>query len=79
MKAMSAVLISLSIPVSNALAAGVAPEGGGSGFLMECLIGLLVLIVLFQFIPGIALFGGMVKGIFAPDKEAAHEGSASEQ
>ena len=77
MKAMSATIISLVITASRALAAGGATEVGRSGFLTECLLGLFVMIFLFQFIPGCTLFIGMVKGMFVPDKEAMPAGSAS--
>jgi hypothetical protein len=69
MKTMSAILISLMITASNALAAGGAPEGGGSCLMTECLLALLVMIVLFQFIPGMTLLIDMVKGIFAQGKQ----------
>ena len=78
MKTMSATVISLVVTASRALAAGGATEGRGYGLLTECLLGLFVVIFLFQFIPGITLLIGTVKGIFAPGKGVAHLGSASD-
>jgi hypothetical protein len=78
MKAMSAIVISLMVTASRALAVGAAPEGGGSGLLTECLLAVLVMIVLFQFIPGMALLIESVKGIFAPSKTGIPTGSDSD-
>ena len=76
MKAIPALVASLTISVSRALATGGALEGGRSGLLTECLLALLVVIVLSQFIPGITLLVHTVQGIFAYDKEETHPGPA---
>jgi hypothetical protein len=75
MKAISAMLISLTIFVSRALAAGSASESGHYGLMTECLIAFFVTIFLFQFVPGITLLVGALKGIFAPDKAETPVGS----
>jgi uncharacterized membrane protein len=75
MKAISTMLISLMITATRALAAGGVPEGEGLGLLASCFIGFGVLIVLFQFIPGVMLLVGMLKGIFTSEKKEAHEAS----
>ena len=79
MKALSALLISLTITASKALAADVAYEGGRSGFLTECLIALLVMVVLFQFVPGFTLLVDSVKKMFASDPEKAQVTTAIEE
>ena len=79
MKAISAMIISLTITASRALAAGGAYEGGRSGFLTECLIALLVMVVLFQFVPGFTLLVDSVKKMFASDNEKAQVTTASEK
>ena len=76
MKAMSAMLISLTITASRVLAAGGVPEGGHSGFMTECLLALFVIIFLFQFVPGITLLVGSVKAMFSSEKEDRQVGSA---
>lgn len=78
MRAISATLTTLMITASQALAAGGAPEGEGLGILAACFIGLGVMIVLFQFIPGIMLMVGMLKGVFSLGRKDAHEAPASE-
>ena len=78
MKTISAILISLTFIASRALAAGGASEGGSYGLLTECLIALLVMIFLFQFVPGFSLLLGMVKGMFAADKVDKPVGSECE-
>lgn len=65
MRAISAMLTALIITASQALAAGGTPEGEGIGILAACFIGFGVMIVLFQFIPGIMLMVGMLKGILS--------------
>jgi hypothetical protein len=75
MKAISALFISLAFTASSALATGAASEGRSYGLMTECLIAFFVTIFLFQFVPGITLLVGAVKGIFAPDSEKLPAGS----
>ena len=79
MKALPAMLISLTVTASRVLASSGAPEGGRSGLMTECLIALLVMIVVFQFIPGMTLFVGMLKAMFAPGKRETQASPASEE
>ena len=73
MRAISAMLISLMITASQVLAAGGAPEGEGLGLLATLFIGFGVMIVLFQFIPGIMLMVGMLKGVFSSARKDTQE------
>ncbi len=57
-------LLSLLGSSSMAFAAG-GPETEGSGFLLALFLGFGALIILFQTIPGLILFGSMMKGIFS--------------
>jgi len=77
MKAISISFIALTITASKALAAGSAAEGGGSGLLTECLLALLVIVVLFQFVPGMTLLVGTVQAIFAAGRDKTKQGSVS--
>ncbi len=63
MKTMYATIFSLIITATQALASG-GVEGEGLGLLATFFICFGVLIVLFQFIPGLMLFGCMLKGLF---------------
>ena len=65
MKTISTILLSLLVTVSNALAS-VGTEVEGLGLMAALFIAFGVLIVLHQFIPGLLLLGGMLKGIFSP-------------
>lgn len=73
MKAMSAALLSLMITATQALASAGEANPEGIGLLATFFIAFGVLIILFQFIPGIALFVGMLKGIFSSAKKPAEE------
>jgi len=65
MKVIFATILSLMIAGTNALASGNAGNGEGLGFMATLFIGFGVLIVLFQSVPAILLFAGMVKGFFS--------------
>ena len=78
MRAISAMLISIMISASQALAASGAAEGEGLGILAACFIGFGVMIVMFQFIPGILLMAGMLKGVLSLGRKDAHKTSANE-
>jgi hypothetical protein len=73
MKAMSAALLSLLITATQALASAGDANPEGIGLLATFFIAFGVLIILFQFVPGIALFVGMLKGIFSSAKKPAEE------
>lgn len=77
MRTISAMLTSLIITASQALAAGGAAEGEGLGLLAIFFIGFGVMIVLFQFIPGIMLMAGMLKGIFSLGQKDNTEATGS--
>ncbi|QEM68705.1 hypothetical protein FO488_11420 [Geobacter sp. FeAm09] len=72
MRTLSATLMSLMITAARAMAAGGGSEGEGMGLLATFFIAFGILIVLFQFIPGVMLFVGMVKGIFSASDEKSH-------
>ena len=72
MRTVSATLLSLMITATRALAAGGVHEGEDLGLLATFFIAFGILIVLFQFVPGIMLFVGMLKGIFSADGEKSH-------
>lgn len=64
-------MLSLSSP---ALAAG-GTEAAGNGFLVILFLGFGALIIVFQLIPGLMLFGSMIKGLFCkPTKTAVLAG-----
>lgn len=69
MRTVSATLLSLIITATRAMAAGGGTESEGLGLLATFFIAFGILIVLFQFIPGIMMFVGMLKGIFSADDE----------
>ncbi|KAB0666577.1 hypothetical protein F6V25_03945 [Oryzomonas japonica] len=72
MRTLSATLLSLMITATKVLAAGGGSEGEGLGLLATFFIAFGILIVLFQFIPGVMLFVGMLKGIFSAGDEKSH-------
>jgi len=71
MKAMSATILSLLITGTHALASGSGANGEGLSLLATFFIAFGILILVFQLVPGLLLFGGMIKGLFSPaDKKA---------
>ena len=75
MKTISTILLSLLVTVSNALASG-GTEVESLGLMAALFIIFGVLIVLHQFIPGLMLLGGMLKGMFsAADKKVSNVSS----
>lgn len=72
MKAMSATILSLLITGTHALASGKGANGEGLSLLATFFIAFGILIFVFQLVPGLLLFGGMLKGLFSPaDKKSA--------
>lgn len=62
-------LILLAGLSSTAFAAAEA-GGGGSSFLLTLFIGFFALIIVFQLVPAILLFTGMLKGLFVREHKA---------
>lgn len=75
MKTVYATVLSLIITATQALASGGA-EGEGLGLITTFFIGFGVLIVLFQFVPGLMLFGCMLKGLFSKSEKKADKAFA---
>ena len=70
MRTLTAAALSLAISGTQAMASTGGAESGGIGFLGMFFIAFGILIVLFQFLPGAALFAAMMKGIFASEEES---------
>jgi hypothetical protein len=82
MKTLSAATMSLMITGTQAMASTGGAHTEGMGLLATFFIGFGVLVILFQFIPGIILFVGILKGIFSSEtkkseKHAAENGPTS--
>lgn len=73
MRAISSIATALAVTATQAMAAGGTPEGEGIGILAACFIGFGVMIIMFQFIPGIMLMVGMIKGLFSLGQKEAKE------
>lgn len=69
MKSFVNILILLSCFSTSAYAATAVGTEGGS-FLLTLFIGFFALIVVFQLIPAVILFFGMLKGLFSRDRKA---------
>lgn len=68
MKTIYATVVSLIITATQALASG-GVEGEGLSLIATFFIGFGVLIILFQFVPGLMLFGCMLKGLFSSSEK----------
>jgi hypothetical protein len=73
MRTLLTTLLSLIITAGVALAAGGGTEGEGLSMLATLFIAFGVLIVMFQFIPGIILLFGMLRGIFSASEKKTQE------
>ncbi len=62
--------------LTPAVAAASAGETSGSPLMMWLFLGFLGLVVVMQLVPGIALFIGMVKGLFGSARQNARIASA---
>ena len=67
MKVISATVLSLMITGTQALAAAGGANTEGMGLLGTFFIAFGVLVILFQFLPGVTLFFGILKGIFSSE------------
>lgn len=65
MKTIIATILSLLITTTQVLAIGNAGNGETLGLLTTFFIAFGILIILFQLLPGLMLFGGMIKGLFS--------------
>jgi hypothetical protein len=73
MRTVLTTLLSLIITAGVALAAGGGTEGEGLSMFATLFIAFGVLIVMFQFIPGIILLVGMLRGILSASEKKTHE------
>jgi hypothetical protein len=76
MKTMSAAIISLLISATYALASGAGSDGEGLGFMATLFIGFGILILVFQTIPALLLFTGLLKGLLSPADKKANESAS---
>ncbi len=77
MKTVYATAGSLMITGTQAVASGGGSSGEGLSLLATFFIAFGVLIVLFQFVPGVMLFVGMLKGLFSPEDKKTGEALAA--
>jgi hypothetical protein len=75
MKTLSIIVLFLLVTVSYALASG-GTEVEGLGLMTSFFIAFGVLIVLYQFIPGLMLIGRLLKEIFSSIDEKATDASS---
>jgi hypothetical protein len=73
MKAACATLLSLLITGTHALASAGAGTGEGMSLLATFFVAFGVLIFLFQMIPGLTLFLGMLKGVFSMEAKKTEQ------
>ncbi|HEY3309591.1 MAG TPA: hypothetical protein VGJ93_14145 [Desulfuromonadaceae bacterium] len=73
MKPLLASILALLITVTQALASSGSGDGQGLSHMTIFFISFGILIVLFQFIPGIMLFVGMLKGLFISAEKNSEE------
>jgi chromate transport protein ChrA len=76
MKTMYATIISLLISATYALASN-GGNGEGLSFLATLFIGFGILILVFQTVPAILLFTGLIKGLLSPADKKAHASDSS--
>jgi hypothetical protein len=74
MKTLSIIVLTMLVTVSYALASG-GTEVEGLGLMTSFFIAFGVLIVLYQFIPGLMLIGGLLKELFSSSDEKVTDAS----
>ena len=67
MKVISAALLSMMVTATQALASAGGANTEGIGLLGTFFLAFGVLVILFQFVPGVTLFAGVLKGIFSSE------------
>ena len=65
MKYIYAIALAIAITGTQALASGNGIDGNGLNLLTTLLIAFGALIIIFQLVPGIILFFGMLKGLYS--------------
>jgi hypothetical protein len=63
--------LALLASTSAAYATGGPDAAGGNSFLLILFLGFVALIIVFQFIPGLVLFFGMLRGLFSAGAKKA--------
>ena len=77
MKALYAMIISLVITGTKTLAATGAKNDDSLGLMATFFIAFGILIIVFQLVPGLMLFGGMLKGLFSSADKSTGEAVAA--
>lgn len=72
MKTTTATIMALLVTATQALATGQGSSTEGLSLFATLFMAFGVMIVLFQLIPGIMLFVGMLKGLFSATGEKSH-------
>jgi uncharacterized protein YqgC (DUF456 family) len=73
MKTVYATILSILITGTHALASGNGVNHEGLSLLATFFIAFGILVIIFQLVPGLLLFGGMIKGLFSPADKKSHE------
>ncbi len=62
-------LATMLISSTSAVHAATSAQGEGTGILTYLFLGFFALIIVFQLVPAMILFAGMMKGLFANQKK----------
>ena len=73
MRILIATILTMGMPLTQALAAG-GGEKVELSFLTILFMGFGALIIAFQLVPAVILFAGMLKGLFSPAEKETNEG-----
>jgi len=65
---MMTTILATAVAATPAFAAD--SSSGGNGLLITAFFGFAALIIAFQFVPAVVLFGAMMKGVFSSGKES---------
>ena len=74
MKALYTVLLTMAMTATNALATS-GGEPVELSFMTVLFMGFGAMIIVFQLVPGVILFAGMLKGIFSPAEKKSEPAS----
>ncbi len=65
------ILLSMVVGGASAAYAATGAPSEGAGLLTYCFVGFFAMIIVFQCVPAMILFAGMIKGLFSPQEKTS--------
>ena len=65
------ILLSMAVGSASVVYAATGAPNEGAGLLTYCFVGFFAMIIVFQLVPAMILFAGMIKGLFSPQEKTS--------